>query len=149
MNLLCREIAFGSPLYHITVELRKRVLRTPLGLDWEPDAFAGEEKSFHIGVFSEEHELLGCLILKPLGTTELKMRQVAIEPGRQGQGVGGRLLAFSEEFAKTKGYRRISAHARETALTFYQRHGYDVSGEMFLELTVPHFAIAKSLAEGA
>jgi len=144
MQTTCREILFDSPEYQASVELRATVLRRPLGLDWEPGAFDGEERSFHLGVFSEK-ELVGCLVLKPLDKTHLKMRQLAIVPEAQGQGVGAQLVAFSEELARQAGYRKITAHARETAVPFYRKLGYSVGEDAFLEVSIPHFLVAKDL----
>ena len=145
MHITCREILFGSPEYEAAVELRAAVLRRPLGLDWEAGAFDGEEKSFHLGVFSGM-KLVGCLVLKPIDDIHLKMRQVAIAPEVQGQGVGSRLIAFAEHLAHQAGFRQISAHARETVIPFYRKLGYSVSETSFLELSIPHFLISKDLA---
>lgn len=144
MQTTCREILFGSPEYEAVVALRAAVLRRPLGLGWEPGAFDDEERSFHIGIFDGQL-LLGCLVLKPLDATRLKMRQVAIAPGAQGQGVGSQLIAFSEALARQAGYRATIAHARESAVPFYRKLGYSIDEHSFLEISIPHFLAAKDL----
>lgn len=141
-GVCCREFAFGSEDYQASVRLREAVLRRPLGLSWEPGAFAGEEASFHLGAFVGAR-LVGSLVLLPLDSDTLKMRQVAVTPEAQGRGVGTVLVEFAEQFALARGFRTIVAHARETALRFYRAHGYSVVGEAFLELGIPHFRICK------
>lgn len=143
-ELTCREIAFGSDLYRETVRLREEVLRRPLGLPWEASAFQAEEMSFHLGCFLGD-TLVACMILRPLDEQTLKMRQVAVAPAHQSQGIGSALLQFAEKFALDHGYRKIVANARETAIAFYRRHRYKVVGEMFLEVGIPHFFISKTL----
>jgi GNAT superfamily N-acetyltransferase len=145
MHFTRREIPFGSSTYATSVILRERVLRMPLGLSWENDAFAGEDHSFHLGLFSDEI-LVGCLILKPIDQTHIKMRQVAIAPEMQGHGLGSELIAYAEEFAVTAGYRQISAHAREAVVTFYRKLGYTVSGDVFEEVSIPHYLVQKTLS---
>lgn len=144
MTLDCREIVYGSLLYAKTVELRERVLRAPLGLPWEAEAFAGEEHSFHLAIFSGE-TLLGCLVLKPLDESYIKMRQVAIEPAAQGCGAGRQLVEFAEGFARARGFREMSAHAREAVASFYRKLGYDIVGEPFVEVSIPHVSVVKKL----
>ncbi len=144
MSLTCRTFPYGSPDYTASLALREAVLRKPLGLDWELDAFDGEGYSFHLGAFSDDR-LLGCLILKPTSATHLKMRQVAVSPDTQGHGIGTKLVIFAEEFARHSGYRQITAHARDTAIPFYRKLGYAIIGASFLELSIPHYLISKDL----
>jgi GNAT superfamily N-acetyltransferase len=143
-ELACREYAFGSSDYRAAVYLREAVLRRPLGLTLKPDDFAGEENSFHLGCFAGE-ALVGTLILFPLDTRVLKMRQVAVAPQWQGRGVGTKLVAFAESFAAARGFTTIIAHARDTARSFYRQLGYREEGELFPEQGIPHIAIRKLL----
>jgi acetolactate synthase-1/3 small subunit len=75
----------------------------------------------------------------------VKMRQVAVATERQSQGIGSVLVRYGEQFAVAHGYTTVVAHARESALSFYRKHGYRVEGELFLEVTIPHRAIRKTL----
>jgi predicted GNAT family N-acyltransferase len=36
-------------------------------------------------------------------------------------------------------------HARKTAVGFYEKFGYQVSGNVFEEVTLPHFVMEKDL----
>ncbi|MEO8175011.1 MAG: GNAT family N-acetyltransferase [Sediminibacterium sp.] len=36
-------------------------------------------------------------------------------------------------------------HARESAVGFYEKHGYKVVGDEFVEVTIPHFIMEKEL----
>jgi GNAT superfamily N-acetyltransferase len=144
LDLCCREYAFGSAEYQAAVQLREAVLRRPMGLMLTAADFAGEDSSFHLGCFSAG-KLVGTLILRPLDRLTLKMRQVAVAPGWQGRGIGTALVNFAEQFAAERGYVRIVAHARSTALRFYHKLGYQEEGAPFLEQNLPHSAIRKVL----
>ena len=74
-----------------------------------------------------------------------KMRQVAVEPERQGQGLGAELVRAFEREAVRRGYKEIVLNARDTAVPFYLRLGYQVVGEPFEEVTIPHRKMRKSL----
>ncbi len=132
-------------MYGASLRLREEVLRKPLGLPMRPEDTAGEDASFHLGVFESER-LVGSLILKPVDETTLRMRQVAVEPTTQGRGAGSDLIRFAENFAREKGYRSIVAHVRQEYFPFYVKRGYGVRGGPFIEVTIPHYAVAKELS---
>jgi hypothetical protein len=75
------------------------------------------------------------------------MRQVAVVPELQGQGIGRAMVEYSEALARTVGFTRMILHARETAVAFYEKLGYAKVGERFVEVTIPHWAMAKRLAD--
>jgi predicted GNAT family N-acyltransferase len=39
----------------------------------------------------------------------------------------------------------MTMHARETAVEFYEKYGYEKVGEQFIEVTVPHWEMVKRL----
>ena len=51
-----------------------------------------------------------------------------VRPDMQGSGVGSLMLSFLEKAATDRGLDRITLTSTSTAYTFYQRHGYRVSG---------------------
>jgi GNAT superfamily N-acetyltransferase len=143
-DLRCEQIEFGSVAYRETLKLREDVLRKPLDLTWEPGAFDGEEKLFHLGCF-ENGKLVGSLILKPIDANTLKMRQVAVANDQQSRGIGSVLVKFAEEFASAGGFVEIVANARKAALKFYERLDYQIEGDEFTEVGIPHRFIRKKL----
>jgi len=140
----CAEFAFGSEVYRESVRLREAVLRRPLGLAWEAGAFDGEDASFHLGCFADG-ALVATLILQPLDAATVKMRQVAVSPAWQSRGVGTMLIRYAERVATSRGFSAIVAHARETALGFYRKHGYRTVGDVSLHLSIPHVHVRKDL----
>lgn len=139
-----REIAFASPEYLAAVELRREVLRKPLGLDFTPAQLAEDSATLHFGAFNEEL-LVGCLILVPLENGQVKMRQVAVSPNQQRRGIGKTMVTATEEFARQLGFSRMVLHARETAVEFYLALGYGIEGEPFEEVGIPHRFMSRTL----
>ena len=103
-----------------------------------------EKADYHL-VCQEDGELVGCLILVPQGTDELRMRQVAVSPLARGRGIGRALTEFAEDFARRRGFSRVTLHARVTAVPFYEKLGYERVGEQFEEVTIPHWGMEKRL----
>lgn len=138
-------VACGSPQYHQTLDLRNEILRRPFGLQFTPEDRKNDEPDFHLACY-HEGRLVGCLILKALSPTEFKMRQFAVADDCQRRGVGTALVAFAERFALERGFRVIELHARETAVPFYEKLGYQSVGGRFFELNIPHFKMQKILS---
>ncbi len=142
MNIEIKQIAFGGEEYKKEVELRYKILRQPLGLNYTQEQLDAEKDEFHFTAFDGE-KLIGCLLMKAIDNEEIKMRQVAVDEDYQGKGVGKALVLFSEKFASKNGFKLITLHARKTAVPFYERLGYNIIGDEFVEVTLPHYKMEK------
>ena len=139
-----KRIKPDTPEYERVVALRLRVLREPLGLDFTPEQLASEAEDIHLAGFEGE-TAVACLLLTPASAEQFKMRQVAVTPERQGEGLGSRLVEYAETIARAAGCRQIILMARETAIPFYLRAGYETVGEWVVEVTLPHRKMQKWL----
>ena len=134
--------------YRDLVELRRRVLRIPLGLDFTARQLAEEKEDIHIAAY-RDGELVGCVSLRAVDGPHgagVQLRQMTVDPEHQGHGVGAKIVAAAEELAAERGFRSIILHARETAMRFYEKAGYAATGETFIEVTIPHRIMVKQLA---
>ena len=137
-------VEHGSGEYDESVALRDEVLRKPLGLAFSQEELAGEKDSFHLAS-RDGDQLVACLVLKPLDEKRLMMRQLAVREDFLKKGFGRELVSYAESFARERGYGEIALHARETALGFYEKLGYDAEGDSFTEVGLPHLAMRKKL----
>lgn len=135
---------FGSSAQQASITLRERILRIPLGLRYSAEELAAEAGQEHIGAYYGD-QLLGTLLLVPMDSNLLKMRQVAVDTDWQGRGVGKQMVAYSEAWGKAHGYTSMVLHARETAVSFYLGLGYEVVDEPFTEVGIPHRRMRKQL----
>ncbi len=71
-------------------------------------------------------------------------RMAVDQPWRQ-QGVGGQILLFLEDEARSLGMARCVLHAQEYVKGFYAARGYQEYGEPFLEVNIPHVEMHKEL----
>jgi len=141
---MCTQVQHGTEAYEETVALRSTVLRVPLGLVFSAEELAGERDSFHLA-YRYGNALVACVVLKPLTDRQIRMRQLAVREDFRHKGIGRALVKYSEALAREHGYKEIVLHAREAAVDFYRNAGYEVEGERFIEVTVPHFAMRKSV----
>ena len=143
MNII--QVEFATPEYDETVALRYKILREPLELDFTEEQLAAEYADFHLAAYSDARILRGCLVLTPKNDKVLKMRQVAINIGSQGKGIGTLLVQASEAFGRANGFEIMELNARDTAIHFYEKLNYQKVGEEFIEVNIPHFKMLKSL----
>lgn len=137
-------IDHNSKEYKQMVDLRKQILRKPLGLDFSKEDLEKEKDDLLIAAF-EDDEILGCCMLTQMNPTTVRLRQMAVKAGLQGKGIGRVLMQFAENIARDRGYKKLCMHARKTAAGFYERLGYKVTGEEYTEVTIPHYNMEKLL----
>ncbi len=138
-------IDYGTPEYKQMIDLRYDILRKPLQLSFETNQVDNEKDDILIAAFEEE-KILGCCLLTKLDKQSLRLRQMAVQNNLQGKGIGAAMMNFAENVARDAGYKKIVMHARKTAIGFYEKLGYKVSGNEFLEISIPHFVMEKKLS---
>jgi predicted GNAT family N-acyltransferase len=140
----CRVVYHDSQEYLQAVELRRQVLRLPLGLDFTPEQLASEIDSFHF-VGEVEGIVLATAIATPIDLETVKIRQVAVSQSQQGKGFGREIMLFAEEWAAGNGYKSVVLHAREVVVDFYLKLSYELFDEPFEEVGIPHRKMRKQL----
>ena len=141
-NIEIQIVEFNSVLQKKSIELRTKILREPLGLAFTAEELAEEVNQIHI-VATNKEAVIGVLVLKIMSDTLLKMRQVAVDFDFQKIGIGKKMIEFSEEYAKSNNYKKLELHARDVAKEFYLMLGYDIVGDEFMEVGIPHSEMVK------
>jgi predicted GNAT family N-acyltransferase len=137
-------IDHGTKEYKHLIDLRYNMLRKPLGLTFSEEEIDAEKENIHIGCFDDD-KLEGCCMLVPKDKDTVQLRQMAVVSGLQGKGIGRVLMQFAENIARDRGYKTMIMHARKTAMGFYEKLGYKKTGNEFMEVTIPHYVMEKSL----
>ena len=105
---------------------------------------AGEESQIHFASV-EAGRVVGCVIVKPQGSGEFRIRQMVVAEYRRRSGVGTGLLAAAEEAVRLEGGERVVLHSRDTAVRFYERCGYHATSDVFHEVGIPHVTMEKEI----
>ena len=137
-------IDHNSKEYRQMIELRDEILRKPLGLYFDPEELNREKDDVLIGAF-EDDKLIGCCLITRADAYSCRLRQMAVTSNLQKKGIGATLMNFAENVARDRGYNIMVMHARKTAVGFYQKFGYAISGDEFYEVTVAHYVMEKKL----
>lgn len=141
-------IDYQGPCYTEWLAVRHAELRAPLGLEFTPEQLARDEKDILLAAFWND-AVAGTLIVHHIDAREAKLRQMAVAQEHQGKQIGSALMAHAEGLIMDGPYRLVSLHARQSAVGFYEKHGYRTVGEPFIEMTLPHLRMEKFLYQQA
>lgn len=81
------------------------------------------------------------------GQPAIQLRGMATAQSVQGTGIGGLLLEAGCTRYRAAGPSLVWARARDAALEFYERHGFEVEGEGFVDegTQLPHHLVVRRL----
>jgi GNAT superfamily N-acetyltransferase len=118
------------------LDLRHRILRA--GLPRDTARFAGDEdaETRHLAAVDGGGRIIGCLslLLRPWQDQPAwQLRGMAVDADEQRRGVGRSLLTAAEREVLGDGrLRLIWCNARESAIGFYQKGGWQIASEPFI-----------------
>ncbi len=132
-----------------THDLRRRVLRVgtrSIEVVWEDDLAEG---TIHLGVVETAPNADGSPARRVLAISTwidrahpdhparrgVQLRGMATDPAWAGRGLGALLLRTGIAQHREAGVELVWARARDTALDFYLRHGFEVFGRGYVDLT--------------
>lgn len=126
--------------------VRYNELRKPWGQPAGSERDDKEELALHYALFSA-NELVGVLRVDRTDKPDtVQFRFMAIAKGHQGKGFGELLMSHAENEARSKGIKTVILHAREVALNFYKKLGYDTIEKSHLLFgEIQHFLMKKEL----
>ena len=140
-----------------TIPLRQALLRP--GRPVEESIYAGDHDatSFHVGAFENDNPDgmavgIATMLLADDPRCEaapaFRLRGMAVAASHQKTGYGSAALQFAEAEAGRRGGVIVWCNAREIAVPFYRRNGYETVGDVFsLPNIGPHFFCRKRLAD--
>lgn len=122
------------------IEMRHKVLK--IGQPIETCHFEGDldEGTIHFGAFLK-NELVGAVTMMLKKTNTYKVHPVyrltglSILEEHQHKNIGKRLLHFAEEYISKKGSVMIWCFARDYAVPFYKKNGYQLNVQ---EVVIPY-----------
>ncbi|MFY7945118.1 MAG: GNAT family N-acetyltransferase [Crocinitomicaceae bacterium] len=126
-------------------DLRYRILREPWKQPRGSERNEGDATGMHFGLY-DSNQLLGILRLDSMEIGISQIRFMAVETSNQGKGIGENLMLFAEEISKNRGDKKIILHAREIALGFYEKLGYQLIEKSHLLFgEIQHYLMEKNI----
>jgi GNAT superfamily N-acetyltransferase len=129
------------------------VLRDHLPADAVELVYPADEQpgSFHLAVLDGDAPVaIGSFSVEPAPAQDaaaaaVRLRGMAVDPDRQGLGLGRALLGAACERLQHDGVGLLWANARTSALGFYIALGFVADGPEFLSLELPHRVVVLDL----
>jgi predicted GNAT family N-acyltransferase len=128
-------------------DLRWRILRQPWGQPRGSERDSEDDSAFHLLLMDAAGKALACGRLQLTALCEAPLRYMAVDQHARGCGYGGRILEALEAEARGRGAPKIVLNARDNAVEFYRKCGYDVIGDAeTLFGVISHVRMEKSLS---
>lgn len=109
----------------------------PVELEWD----GLDSACAHVLAWNDRGEAIGTARMQQNGT----IGRMAVLKDWRGRGVGRALLQTLLDLATRRGLSRVTLSAQTHALGFYERAGFDVVGEPFIDAGIPHRKMVKEL----
>lgn len=111
---------------HVFIEEQQ----VPVELEWD----GLDETAIHLLALDAEDKAIGCARILDNGI----IGRMAVLKGRRGQGVGQALLNAAVESCRSRGWKNITLSAQTHAIPFYERAGFIVCSEEYMDAGIPH-----------
>jgi predicted GNAT family N-acyltransferase len=137
-------LASSSSEVDEALELRRRVFVNEQHVSLEADRDGLDPAATHVVAIDDGRIVGTCRLVFDNGLARLG--RMAVDPEARGRGIGAAILEEAERASRAAGATRIRLHAQTAARSLYERGGFDVKGEEFMEEGIPHVTMEKLLA---
>lgn len=127
--------------------LRYEVLRKPWLQPKGSEKDDGDKSSIHRMIIDESNGKAVAVGRLQFNTSEeAQIRYMAVSDNYQLKGYGNIIVKTLEDIALNKGIRNIILHARENALKFYWKNGYEIIEKSYLLFDeIQHWLMVKKI----
>ncbi|WP_242926534.1 GNAT family N-acetyltransferase [Pontibacter vulgaris] len=126
--------------------LRYDTLRRPWSQPAGSERADDDATATHAMLVNDAGEAIGVCRLHLHTPQEGQIRFMGIREDQQGKGLGKLLLDYLEEQARSMGATTMTLQARERAVNFYRRCGYEVIEKTHLLFgSIQHYKMTKQL----
>ena len=133
-----------SKTYLTALKIRQEVFvkeqGVPLGLEIDKN----EAHAIHFVLFDNK-KALSTLRLLEINPETVLVQRVATPKDKRGLGYGTLLLEEAIKFASDKNYKVIQLHSQVSAQNFYEKMGFKAYGKPYMEASIEHINMRKSL----
>lgn len=111
----------------------------PPDLEWD----GYDQDSWHVLATSADGEAIGTARMLYDG----HIGRMAVLPEFRNKGVGSALLKALLNIAKQQGVSEVFLHAQTRAVAFYQKHGFTITSDEFIDAGIPHVTMRLALTD--
>ncbi len=127
-------------------QLRWEVLRRDWNRPKGSEKDEGEENAAHAMIVNENHEAIAVCRLQFIDKATGQIRSMGVKEEYRTKGFGAVIISYLEASAKAEGLNKIFLDARENAVAFYQKMGYQTTEKSYLLFgTIQHYRMEKMI----
>ena len=138
------EIKCYESLPQAGADIRRAVFMEEQGFQHEFDD--ADALAWHLVLYQGGRPAGTCRLLPLDGTRTYLVGRIAVLPPFRGQGLGAALLRAAEQDGAAHGGTAIVLHAQVQAQPFYEKQGYRVTSESYLDQHCPHRDMERPVA---
>lgn len=139
-----RLISPKNPLLVEAIKLRFEVFvweqRVPI--EMEVDEY--DRKCNHLVLLDTQEKVVGTLRLVSKGD-KIKLGRFVIRRSHRGRGLGNLMMQSAFDVVKQRGFRQMILEAQTYVVHFYEKWGFEVVGEEFMDAGIPHKRMKRDL----
>ena len=124
---------------------RWELLRKPLGMSKESLEDDLEDSSYHLMGIDDENNVIASGRVHFNDNNQAQIRYMAVKDSYKRKGIGSEIVTKLEDYASSKGAKKMVLNARENALSFYLSLGYSEKGPYESDTGIPHSKMEKDL----
>jgi GNAT superfamily N-acetyltransferase len=106
-------------------------------------AMEEDNNGYHFAAFKDN--LIVAVISLFAHGDEYQFRKFAVDESLQNMGIGGQVLTYITDFAKTNGAKKLWCNARVSAIGFYMKAGFAHTGKFFTRHGFDYEILEKNL----
>jgi predicted GNAT family N-acyltransferase len=119
-----------------------------------------EEQQVPIHIEMDEYDdsaihFVGYQIVQPIAAGRIrelesglgKVERVCVLSEYRGQQIGVMMMNEMEEYARAHGIFRLKLNAQTHALAFYEKLGYEITSDEFMDAGIPHKSMEKVITD--
>lgn len=114
--------------------IRHQVFVVEQGVPVELEVDGLDPQSTHVRACSAANEVIGTARLLPDG----HIGRVAVLKNWRGRGIGQRMMEALIDQARSNDCAKVIVNAQMSALSFYERLGFRLAGDEFMDAGLPH-----------
>ena len=125
-------------------EVRRQVFTQEQGIPEDLEFDNCDDEAMHI-VVKNGDRVIGTTRLRFLAPKETKLERMAILNTFRHMGIGKKFISFLIEELESRHIERVVLHAQYSVTKFYEKCGFNVSGQHFWEAGIKHIKMERKL----
>lgn len=133
----------SSDIYKDALDLRTAIFIIEQNISVSDEIDSLEDQCTHIVCYIDNQPVGTCRLY--FKTDYVKIQRVAVSKQYRKQNIGKQLLDFAQKFAINKGYHTFKLGAQNTAIPFYEKLGFTICSEEYLDANIKHHDMIKEM----